>query len=228
MTKPQIERQEGERERWKELCILRCRKCNLRTCHPNYCNLLQKHYICSSLSFKLSFAFYYTFSLSLSLPPPPWNWIPKEIAHNCGCSNGIILLKITESFLLKTFTQTMTAFLFRRLLSKTLSNNWDKTLLAISVGKLVTLSMSHFRVFFFHRVRQFLLSYPIQGFCVTCNSKNKERSFGWEPWSSGYGRRLMFRRSWVRIPAAYTGWSWHFFTLICCKKFYCVFEKTEN
>ena len=25
------------------------------------------------------------------------------------------------------------------------------------------------------------------------------------PWSSGYGRRLMFRRSWVRIPALYTG-----------------------
>ena len=119
--------------------------------------------------------------------------------------------------MLKTFTQTMTAFLFRRLLSKTLSNNWDKTLLAISVGKLVTLSMSHFRVFFFHRVRQFLLSYPIQGFCVTCNSKNKERSFGWEPWSSGYGRRLMFHKSWVWIPALYTGWSWHFFTLICCK-----------
>ena len=27
-----------------------------------------------------------------------------------------------------------------------------------------------------------------------------------EPWSSGYGRRLMFWRSWVRIPAPYTGW----------------------
>ena len=28
----------------------------------------------------------------------------------------------------------------------------------------------------------------------------------------------MFRRSWVRIPVPYTGWTWHFFTLICCKK----------
>ena len=35
------------------------------------------------------------------------------------------------------------------------------------------------------------------------------------PWSSGYGRRLMFQRSWVRIPLPYTGWT--FFTFICCK-----------
>ena len=34
-------------------------------------------------------------------------------------------------------------------------------------------------------------------------------------WSSGYGRRLMFQRSWVQIPAPYTGWT--FFTFICCK-----------
>ena len=27
---------------------------------------------------------------------------------------------------------------------------------------------------------------------------------GLEPWSSGYGKRLAFRRSWVRIPAPYT------------------------
>ena len=46
--------------------------------------------------------------------------------------------------------------------------------------------------------------------------------------SSGYGRRLMFERSWVRILAQYTGWTLHFIILICCKKFYCVFEKTEN
>ena len=39
------------------------------------------------------------------------------------------------------------------------------------------------------------------------------------PWSSGYGRRLTFRRSWVWIPAPYTGWTWHFshwfFVKIC-------------
>ena len=40
---------------------------------------------------------------------------------------------------------------------------------------------------------------------------------GWEPWSTGYGRWLMFERSRVWIPAPYTGWWWHFFTLICCK-----------
>ena len=35
-----------------------------------------------------------------------------------------------------------------------------------------------------------------------------------EPWSSGYGWRLMIQRSWVRIPALYTGWN--FYTFICC------------
>ena len=28
-----------------------------------------------------------------------------------------------------------------------------------------------------------------------------------EPWSSGYGRRLMYWRSWVRISALYSGWT---------------------
>ena len=30
---------------------------------------------------------------------------------------------------------------------------------------------------------------------------------GREPWSSGYGKRLAFWRSWVQIPAPYTGWT---------------------
>ena len=38
-------------------------------------------------------------------------------------------------------------------------------------------------------------------------------------WSSGYERRLMFKRSWVWILVPFTGWKWHFFTLICCKKY---------
>ena len=38
-----------------------------------------------------------------------------------------------------------------------------------------------------------------------------------EPWSSGYGRHLLFERLRVQIPAQYTGWTGHFFTLICCK-----------
>ena len=41
---------------------------------------------------------------------------------------------------------------------------------------------------------------------------------GREPWSRGYGRWLMFRRSWVQIPVLHTGWTWIFFILICCKK----------
>ena len=28
-----------------------------------------------------------------------------------------------------------------------------------------------------------------------------------EPWSSGYGRKLMFWRSWVQIPEPYIGWT---------------------
>ena len=40
---------------------------------------------------------------------------------------------------------------------------------------------------------------------------------GWEPWSSGYGRRLTLQRSWVQIPVPDTGWTWHFFTFNCCK-----------
>ena len=38
-----------------------------------------------------------------------------------------------------------------------------------------------------------------------------------EPWSNGYGRRLMFRRLWVQIPALYTGWT--FFHIYLCKIF---------
>ena len=30
-------------------------------------------------------------------------------------------------------------------------------------------------------------------------------SLGWEPWSSGIGRRLTSKRLWVRIPAS--GWT---------------------
>ena len=38
---------------------------------------------------------------------------------------------------------------------------------------------------------------------------------GWEPWSSGYVRRLTSKRSWVQIPAPGTGWS--LFHIYCYK-----------
>ena len=38
---------------------------------------------------------------------------------------------------------------------------------------------------------------------------------GREPWSSGYEWQLMLERSWVQIPAPYTGWT--FFTLFFLK-----------
>ena len=51
--------------------------------------------------------------------------------------------------------------------------------------------------------------------CIKSTSKKFEFSkfnvFGREPWYSGYGRRLMFERSWVQILAPYTGWTWHWF-----------------
>ena len=47
------------------------------------------------------------------------------------------------------------------------------------------------------------------------------------PWSSGYGRRLLLKRLWVRILAPDPGWT--FFTLLCCKN--CtvyLYEKSDN
>ena len=49
----------------------------------------------------------------------------------------------------------------------------------------------------------------------------KHMKQGREPWSSGYGKRLTFRRSWVRILEPYTGWT--FFTYckncnVCLKR----------
>ena len=42
--------------------------------------------------------------------------------------------------------------------------------------------------------------------CKTSTSKIVK--VGREPWSSGYGRRHMFRRLWVWIPSMYNGWAW--------------------
>ena len=54
---------------------------------------------------------------------------------------------------------------------------------------------------------------------ATANLSEKEpkqnHSRGREPWSSGYGWRLTYKRSWVQILAPVTGWT--FFALICCK-----------
>ena len=48
----------------------------------------------------------------------------------------------------------------------------------------------------------------------------------WEPWSSGYGRRLMFQRLWVWNPALYTWWTF-FSQLFVVKIVMCVW-KHEN
>ena len=67
-------------------------------------------------------------------------------------------------------------------------------------------------------------------YLVTINciekTKIKKKTPGREPWSSGYGWRLMFDRSWVQIqPHIMDG---HFFALICCKNCIVFFEKTKN
>ena len=45
-------------------------------------------------------------------------------------------------------------------------------------------------------------------FKTNCSIKTKK--IGQEPWSSDYGRWIMFERWWVRIPSPYTAWTMHF------------------
>ena len=49
--------------------------------------------------------------------------------------------------------------------------------------------------------------------------------YGREPWSSDYGRQLMFKRPWVRIPATYTRWIWHFSHLFAVKIVFFVWKE---
>ena len=56
------------------------------------------------------------------------------------------------------------------------------------------------------------------------NSYKETKWIGREPWSSGYGWPLMFVRSWVQIPAQYTGWTFFHIDLLS-KLYQCLFEK---
>ena len=75
-----------------------------------------------------------------------------------------------------------------------------------------------------HFVSQVLISHKRLSTSVICSQKHKDT--GREPWSSGNGRRLMFERSWVRIPAPFTWWT--FFTFIWCTNCIVSLKKTEN
>ena len=56
---------------------------------------------------------------------------------------------------------------------------------------------------------------------------SKDIFSGREPWSSGYGRRLIiWKLLWVRIQAVYTGST--FFTFTCCKIVMFVWKDEEN
>ena len=56
----------------------------------------------------------------------------------------------------------------------------------------------------------------------SCNWKYSSRRAG--AWSSSYGRRLMFRRLWVQIPAS---WMNFFHIYLLYKLCWCLFEKTQ-
>ena len=76
---------------------------------------------------------------------------------------------------------------------------------AVSIFSLKTIARSWNEMFIGHRRRR----------CLQMCGHLKFTGSGREPRPFGYGRRLMFQRSWVRISALYTGWT--FFTYICCK-----------
>ena len=49
---------------------------------------------------------------------------------------------------------------------------------------------------------------------------------GLEPWSSGSGRRLMFKKMYVQITASYTGWIVIHINLL--QTLYGLFDKSKN
>ena len=62
-------------------------------------------------------------------------------------------------------------------------------------------------------------------FCVSVDhTNNKYQKIGREPLSSGYGRRLMNWRLWVRFPATYTGWTFFHIYLFVVKFVMCVWN----
>ena len=71
------------------------------------------------------------------------------------------------------------------------------------------------------------MAIQVKKWCFYSWNQTKNIIFGREPWSSGYGRWLTFQRSWVRILAPDTGWTWHFSHWFVVK-IVCLFEKTEN
>ena len=45
-------------------------------------------------------------------------------------------------------------------------------------------------------------------------SSFKQSYYGREPWSTSYGRRLVFQKLWVQIPAHYAGWTFSHFVVV--------------
>ena len=74
------------------------------------------------------------------------------------------------------------------------------------------------------RLKASLKTTPSSKSCQNSGSK-LALDLGQEPWSNGYGRRLVSWRMRVRIPAPYTGRA--FFTNICCKNGKSLFEEMK-
>ena len=64
------------------------------------------------------------------------------------------------------------------------------------------------------------------GVLIEKSCRFKIEAAGRERWSSGYGRSLVFKRSWVRILSPCTVRS--FFTYICCKNCIVCLENIKN
>ena len=91
-------------------------------------------------------------------------------------------------------------------------------------------SRSHFfggkieKLFFWKMEKKLLLPPAVVVFFRSIwNQRCKATGNKWTSWSSGYGRKLTIRKSWVRIPAT-RYWIDHFSVV----KIVLLFEKTEN
>ena len=79
------------------------------------------------------------------------------------------------------------------------------------------------KVFYLTALKSALYNFcTINGQCCVNNMCGKYQKISGR--SRGHGWQLIFERSWARISARYIGWT--FFTLIWCKKCFCLNEKT--
>ena len=92
-------------------------------------------------------------------------------------------------------------FFLQNKINKTLNELWQSFEPLSSTAKTwIHFGCINFILFFFWRWQN-----------VTNECSQTNENLGREPWSSGYGRKLMFERLWFQIPAPNIRWTWHFF-----------------